>query len=155
MQPHYQTRNTRKGRHSEPGQMYLLTAITKDREPFFFDWRVGALIAKQFQQADRDLAVDSLAWVVMPDHFHWLIGLKDTPLSEVVARAKSKGNHLVNKELARSGSIWQRGFHDRAIRREEDLSGCPVHSSKPCSGRYRSACRRLSPLERCLDLTRL
>jgi len=121
MQPHYQTRNTRKGRHSEPGQMYLLTAITKDREPFFFDWRVGALIAKQFQQADRDLAVDSLAWVVMPDHFHWLIGLKDKPLSEVVARAKSKGNHLVNKELARSGSIWQRGFHDRAIRREEDL----------------------------------
>jgi len=121
MQPHYQTRNTRKGRHSDPGQIYLLTAITKDREPFFFDWRVGALIAKQFQQADRDLAVDSLAWVVMPDHFHWLIGLKDTPLSEVVARAKSKGNHLVNKELARSGSIWQRGFHDRAIRREEDL----------------------------------
>jgi REP element-mobilizing transposase RayT len=121
MQPHYQTRNTRKGRYSHPGQIYLLTAITKDREPLFSDWRVGALMAMQFEQADRDQAADSLAWVVMPDHFHWLIGLKDTPLSEVIARAKSKGNHLVSKTLARSGSIWQRGYHDRAIRKEEDL----------------------------------
>jgi REP element-mobilizing transposase RayT len=121
MQPHYQTRNTRKGRHSESGQIYLLTAITKDREPFFSDWRIGAFVARQFEQADRDHAVDSLAWVVMPDHFHWLIALTEKPLSEVIARAKSKGNYLVNKSLARTGSIWQRGFHDRALRREEDL----------------------------------
>lgn len=121
MLPHYETRKTRAGRYSEPGRIYLLTSVTKNRYAFFADWRVGALIAKEFERADRDQIVDSLAWVVMPDHFHWLIALKERPLSEVVAVTKSKGNYLVNKVLARSGSVWQRGFHDRAIRREEDL----------------------------------
>jgi len=121
MLPHHKTRNTRAGRYSEPGRIYLLTSVTKDRQTFFADWRVGALVARELDRAGRGGVVDTLAWVVMPDHFHWLVQLKDRPLSEVIALTKSKGNHLVNKALSRSGSIWQRGFHDRAIRREEDL----------------------------------
>ena len=121
MRPHYETNRTRTGRYSEPGRIYLLTSMTKDRHAFFADWRVGALLAKQFEQAGRDGLIENLAWVVMPDHFHWLVQLKDQLLSEVMARIKSKSNHLVNKALVRSGSIWQRGFHDRALRREEDL----------------------------------
>lgn len=117
----YQTRQTRIGRYSECGRIYMLTSITKGRQTFFSDWRVGILLAKQFEQANRDDVVASLAWVVMPDHFHWLIELKQSSLSEVIARTKSKSNYLVNKALKRNGSIWQRGFHDRAIRREEDL----------------------------------
>jgi len=27
----------------------------------------------------------------------------------------------VNRQLYRSGSLWQDGFHDHALRREEDL----------------------------------
>jgi REP element-mobilizing transposase RayT len=82
---------------------------------------VGSLLGKQFEQAAHDNLAGSLAWVVMPDHFHWLVELKTMPLNDLVARVKSKGNHLVNKTLGRSGSIWQRGFHDRALRQEEDL----------------------------------
>jgi REP element-mobilizing transposase RayT len=121
MRPHYETNKTRTGRFSEHGRIYLITAVTKDRASFWSDWKIGALIARQLEQIDRDAVAATLAWVVMPDHFHWLIQLKDHPLSQVVARVKSAGNHLVNKALARSGSIWQRGYHDRAIRREEDL----------------------------------
>lgn len=121
MRSPHQSRQLRIGRHSEKGRIYLITANTKDRQPIFGDWIVGRLIAKQFQQAERDGLVKSLAWVVMPDHFHWLFELDSDSLSYVVGRTKSLVNLTVNAAQGRTGSIWQPGFHDRAIRREEDL----------------------------------
>jgi len=121
LQMRYQTSQTRKGRYSEHGRIYLITSVTKNRQAFFSEWRVGRLVAKQFQTAEGEALVGSLAWVVMPDHFHWLIELREKSLSEVTARTKSRINCSVNKALGRTGGIWQRGFHDRAIRREEDL----------------------------------
>lgn len=120
--PH-QSRQLRIGRHSEKGRIYLITANTKDRQPVFGDWRVGRLVAKQFRLAERDGLAQSLAWVVMPDHFHWLLELKNGSLSRVVARTKSRACVVVNDLQGRTGSIWQRGFHDHAIRQEEDLKG--------------------------------
>ncbi len=117
----YQTSQTRVGRYSERGQIYLLTSVTKDRTAFFSNWQVGRLVATQFAAVEREDWVCSLAWVVMPDHIHWLIELRERTLSEVAARTKSRSNHLVNKAMGRTGSVWQRGFYDRAIRREEDL----------------------------------
>ncbi|KFE57971.1 REP-associated tyrosine transposase [Pseudomonas syringae] len=117
----FHTSQTRIGRYSEHGRIYLITSITKNRAAFFSDWRVGKLVATQLRTAEREALVTSLAWVVMPDHFHWLIELREKSLSEVTARTKSRSNCAVNKALGRTGSIWQRGFHDRAIRREEDL----------------------------------
>jgi len=57
----------------------------------------------------------------MPDHFHWLVELKYNSLSALVLATKSRGARAVNVRLKRRGVVWQRGFHDRAIRREEDL----------------------------------
>jgi len=58
----------------------------------------------------------------MPDHVHWLMQLDGAlDLSRCVQKLKS----LTVKELRRCGfsnsAIWQRGFHDRALRDEEDL----------------------------------
>ena len=123
MRSPHQSRQLRIGRHSEKGRIYLITANTKDRQPIFGDWRVGRLVAKQFRLAERDGLAQSLAWVVMPDHFHWLLELKSGSLSRVVARTKSRACVVVNDLQGRTGSIWQRGFHDHAIRQEEDLKG--------------------------------
>jgi REP element-mobilizing transposase RayT len=57
----------------------------------------------------------------MPDHFHWLVELRNSALEDLALRVKSHTARNVNKALGRSGKFWQRGFHDRAIRYEEDL----------------------------------
>ena len=52
----------------------------------------------------------------MPDHFHWLLDLGDEKtLSQTVQFIKS----ITSKRLKEP--IWQRGFHDRAIRHENNL----------------------------------
>ena len=109
------------GRYSESGQIYLLTAVVLNREPLFRDFKNGRLVVDAFRMAEREEFATSLAWVVMPDHFHWLIELQNTQLSTLMARTKSRIAVKVNRSVHREGPVWQHGYHDRAIRKEEDL----------------------------------
>ena len=111
----------RTGRYSEAGQIYLLTAVLLNREPLFGNFKNGRLVVDAFRTAEREEFATSLAWVVMPDHFHWLIELKNTQLSTLMARTKSRVAVTVNRSIRRQGPVWQHGYHDRAIRKEEDL----------------------------------
>jgi REP element-mobilizing transposase RayT len=45
----------------------------------------------------------------------------DAALSGVVQNVKANSGRLINSESRSTGPIWQRGFYDRAIRRDEDL----------------------------------
>lgn len=63
----------------------------------------------------------SLAWVIMPDHLHWLAELKGGSLSELMRRTKSRSTRAVNQGCKREGRLWQAGYYDRALRREEDV----------------------------------
>ena len=111
----------RSGRYAEPNRIYLLTTNTLDREPIFADYSSGRLVVHHFRQAQNSGLVNSLAWVVMPDHFHWLVDLQRGSLSELMQRTKSLSTKAINLSTGRQGSVWQQGFHDRALRREEDL----------------------------------
>ncbi|VVN24611.1 hypothetical protein PS645_05391 [Pseudomonas fluorescens] len=111
----------RLGRYSEKNRIYLLTTNTLGREPVFKDFALGRLVVEQFRAAQDVGAANSLAWVVMPDHFHWLIELQQGSLSALMQKTKSLITKAVHQATARELSLWQQGFHDRALRREEDL----------------------------------
>ncbi|TPG78689.1 REP-associated tyrosine transposase [Pseudomonas mandelii] len=108
-------------RYAEQSRIYLLTTNTLDREPVFKDFTLGRLVVSQFRAAQDQGCTNSLAWVVMPDHFHWLIELQQGSLAGLMQRTKSLSTKAVNLSTGRGVSLWQRGFHDRALRREEDL----------------------------------
>ena len=111
----------RLGRFSESGQIYLLTSVTRDRTPFFTDWHKGRLLVNAFRQAEEEGSAISLAWVVMPDHFHWLVELQNSSLSVLMCKTKSRTTWAFNAMSGRNIRLWQKGYHDRAIRKEEDL----------------------------------
>ena len=72
------------GRYNEPNRIYHLTTNTLDRTPIFEDFRLGRLVVQQFRNAQSQGLVTSLAWVVMPDHFHWLISLDKGSLADLM-----------------------------------------------------------------------
>jgi REP element-mobilizing transposase RayT len=111
----------RLGRYVEAKRIYLLTTNTLDRKSVFEDFALGRLVVNQFRSAHDQGWVKSLAWVVMPDHFHWLIDLQQGSLSELMGKTKSLSTRAVNRSTGRSGRLWQYGYHDRALRREDDL----------------------------------
>ena len=57
----------------------------------------------------------------MPDHWHSLITLQTGTISNFMQRIKGRSAIAINRALGNQGKLWQKGFHDRAIREEEDL----------------------------------
>ena len=111
----------RMGRYAEPNRIYLLTTNTLDREPIFANFALGRLVVHQFRRAEDLGLAKSLAWVVMPDHFHWLVELENCSLRKLMRQTKSLITRGGNLSSSRGGPLWQQGYHDRALRREEDL----------------------------------
>ena len=110
------------GRVSLPQQIYHITVCTHQREPLFSHFQTGRLIAHEFKYVQETQSANSLAWVVMPDHVHWLMQLEETTsLAKVLKRFKGRSTHAVNHHLQRAGPLWQKGFHEHAVRQEEDL----------------------------------
>jgi putative transposase len=90
-----------------------------------FFWARQVISAMRFHHDAGNVA--SLAWVLMPDHLHWLFELGDRlTLSELVGSMKSYSARRIRHALAGSSDdggnkIWQPGFHDHALRREESM----------------------------------
>jgi putative DNA methylase len=61
-----------------------------------------------------------LRWVIMPNHLHCLfVPINDEELSSIMHSFKSYTANEANKLLSRSGTFWQREYHDRFIRDED------------------------------------
>ncbi|MFJ3484629.1 REP-associated tyrosine transposase [Pseudomonas sp. NPDC090202] len=115
------SQSLRDGRFSETGQIYMVTSTVVDRRPVFSDWRIGRLLVAELKDAQERNLARSLAWVIMPDHFHWLLELQQADLSTLLQQVKSRTCKAVNRATGSRGSLWQDGFHDIAVREEDDL----------------------------------
>ena len=104
----------RKGRVSLPGHYYLVTIVTRDRQPYFLDHAKAWPACRTLYSDVVTKHSETLAYVVMPDHLHWLLKLEDD-LSDAVRVYKARVSLMAGERL------WQRGFHDHGIRREEEL----------------------------------
>jgi REP element-mobilizing transposase RayT len=114
----------RKGRFSSRNQIYHVSTRTIGRESFFRHFCSGRAVVRTIAKEEGCGHIRTLAFVVMPDHLHWLVQLRtDRSLSVAVNRVKSQSAIRINKQLCRSGAIWQKGFYDRALRRDEDVVG--------------------------------
>jgi putative transposase len=112
----------RRGRWSAPNHAYVITTVTTRRIRFFVDFDIARVVIAEMRRLHNAGDVDSLAWVLMPDHVHWLFILRDfANLSTVMKKFKSRSAIAVNRRLDRYSAVWQRGYYDHAIRVDEEL----------------------------------
>ena len=109
----------RRGRCSEPGRLYLVTTVTHRRAPLFHSLTAARLVIRHVQT--RPGQFTTLAWVLMPDHLHWLLQLESARLECVVHGFKSCSGAALRKAGLATGRVWQAGYHDRALRRRDDV----------------------------------
>jgi REP element-mobilizing transposase RayT len=102
----------------------LLTTVTHRRAPIFLDAQLASALAAICCDVGFWRQHRLLCWVLMPDHWHGVIELgSHEGLSQAMQRFKGVSAFEVNR-LRRSGaSVWAAGFHDHALRFEEDLIG--------------------------------
>jgi len=116
MTPQAHSHSLRTGRHSQAGQIYLLTTVTRERQPLLAPFEAARCVIRCLKQAQHLRQADTLAFVVMPDHLHWLMQLGEgIELSRCMGAIKS----ITSRQLGQT--VWQNGFHYHAVRQEEDL----------------------------------
>lgn len=123
----YHGKDLRKGRTSEPGRPYLVTTVTRERCRVFTHWRTGRLVVDSLRRIDAGEYANTLAWVIMPDHLHWLVVPGTESLEAVVRRLKSDSARCVNRAAGSAGPLWQKGYHDHAVRQDEDVQVLARH----------------------------
>jgi REP element-mobilizing transposase RayT len=81
------------------------------------------MIVRSLMRLEKTGRASTKAFVIMPDHLHWLLQLPEgSRLSSTVGSMKSQSGNSINQLLGRSSNpVWQRGFHDHALRRDEDI----------------------------------
>ncbi|OYU32170.1 MAG: transposase [Comamonadaceae bacterium PBBC2] len=113
---HPHSHRLRLGRFSQAAQVYMVTVVTLNRRPIFDDFAAARTLVQTLKSASDLQRATTLAYVVMPDHLHWLMQLQEgAQLARCVRDVKSVTTHRLGH------AVWQRGFHDHAVRREEDL----------------------------------
>lgn len=124
--PH--SKDLRKGRYSQNNQAYLITTVTAKREPVFIDVALGRQVVQAIRQQQEQGKAHTLAFVVMPDHFHWLFVLQnDYSLAKIMQTLKGTSAYEIQKlrrirgEIRNTTPLWQQGYHDHAVRKEEDM----------------------------------
>lgn len=106
----------RSGRYSQSRQIYMITVVTAERRRIFEHFSAARTLIGCLKTENDLQRASTLAFVVMPDHLHWLMQLGEgATLSHVVRGVKSLTSHRLGS------SVWQRGFHDHAVRHNEDL----------------------------------
>jgi putative transposase len=116
------TRNLRKGRWSGEGQIYLVTTRSNQRQKIFLQAASAHILIDEINQGGLTGSCITLAYVIMPDHLHWLFELGEGPgLSQIIKRVKGSAARRINAVRLSTGRLWQPGFHDHAIRNSQDI----------------------------------
>ena len=105
----------RKGRISQSGMVYHITTVTQNRVPYFESLDNGRKVVRELMALQAEGRAETLCYVVMPDHLHWLMVLHEGKLSEAVQLLKGRSAHAIGR------AIWQANYFDHAVRQDEDL----------------------------------
>lgn len=100
----------------------MVTTVTAGRQPLFADFTLARCVIAEMRHTHTTGKVQSLGWVLMPDHLHWLFQLGEVcTLAVAMQSFKGRAARAVNLIEGRQRTIWQRGYHDRALRAEDDV----------------------------------
>lgn len=105
----------RKGRVSQLGMVYHITTVTLGRAPYFASLDNGRKLVRELMLLQHEGKVETLCYVVMPDHLHWLMVLLDGELAEAVRLLKGRTAHAMGQ------SVWQANYFDHVVREDEDM----------------------------------
>ena len=112
----------RRARFSAQNYVYHVTACTQNRANYFGTFGAARRVVHAIMREDDAGHTRTLAYVVMPDHLHWLVQvIGKRPLHLTVNVVKSFSARCINRDMYRCGPIWQKGFHDHGIRSDKNL----------------------------------
>ena len=108
-----------------PDAIVFVTCVTKNRYPYLKSRKEVNLFFMTLAKVNEIKPFKLLAFVILPDHFHWLMKVDDSSENFSKIMHSIQRNSTLNYKRAHNNQtpikIWQRGFWDHMIRDENDL----------------------------------
>ncbi len=111
-------------RRYDPGNRpVFITAVTYLRKPFLREDGHKELLLAVMREVKASVGFKMHAYVILNDHFHWIITPGKGSFSKTMQSVKLRFVHRYKKAVKASSSttIWQRRFWDHVIRDTDDL----------------------------------
>ncbi|MBP3983772.1 transposase [Pseudoxanthomonas helianthi] len=109
------------GRISQCGACYSVTIVVRDRRPMLSLRHNAGIVVDELRRLASKNTVTHIAWVLMPDHVHWLFRLNNGSLSRCVQALKARSARAIHQYENETGPLWQAGYYDHRLRDERDL----------------------------------
>jgi putative transposase len=113
-------------RYYQPNSIVFITSVTKDRFPFLRADDDVKLFIETARKVEEIHPFNLLAYVILPDHFHWLMRTVDLEgnFSKILHSVKRNFslNYKAAHQIEEPIRLWQPRFWDHVIRSERDLS---------------------------------
>lgn len=109
------------GRVSQRGSYYSVTIVVRGRKSALSLQSNANIVVAELQRLASNGVVTHIAWVLMPDHLHWLFRLDDASLGRCVQALKARSARAIHQCDDTEGPFWQAGYYDHHLRDEHDL----------------------------------
>jgi len=102
-------------------RIHHVFVATRRRQRYFEPFASACAAARAFTDPRALGDARLLAWVLMPDHAHWLLqtGPRDG-ISQVVQRMKARSGRAVNRLRGEKRPVWASSWEDRTLGPDED-----------------------------------
>ena len=104
------------------GYAYFITSKIKNNIQIFNNSECCNLLIKDFDYYRKNLDYLIYGYVIMYDHFHWIIHPSEkVAIPLIMKKIKGHSSFTINKYLNKNGSIWQADYYDHVIRNKYDF----------------------------------
>jgi putative transposase len=110
-------------RYDATGRPVFITAVCHRRIPYLqMDWQKELLLSVM-REAMSSFDFSMKAYVIMGDHFHWIIAPGEQNFSSIMQSIKLRFVYRYKRAIHQTEKItvWQRRFWDHVIRDVDDL----------------------------------
>jgi len=121
-------------RYETTGRPVFITAVCYRRKPYLeTDWQKELLLSVM-REVKPSSGFAMHAYVILNDHFHWIITPGGQNFSAIMQSIKLRFVHRYKKAIGKKeqATLWQRRFWDHVIRNSEDLHRHMVIVQHPC-----------------------
>jgi len=114
--------------HYRGPYIYFITSTTKNKRKTFLDYSFGKAVIQHLRGIKLRTDCKIYVYCLMPDHVHLLLSPSENgkDLSEIMQEIKG-GSTKIFWESGGKGKLWQRGFYDHIVRKQEDLREIAIY----------------------------
>ncbi len=112
----------RRNKLDSPDAIYFITMVTHNRIPIFTNDRGYKLVLNTMSVMEKRFDLHFPAYVILPNHIHWLISPNNADYSNVVFSFKRRISGRISNiaPVSKGAKIWLNRFWERTVRNEDE-----------------------------------